>query len=280
MKIIVIILIQFHCLANILPKSRIKAPLNNEKNQLITQMKFNELIDKVVISYQDIFKSYGALNFNVYREWESSEINAATRRRNGDFEMIVYGGLARFEPLTDDGLLLVLCHVVGHLIGGATTYNPRNDASSEGQADYFSTSKCFKKLMASENIDITKIGDIDSYALAKCREAHETQSHDFKVCLRTSKAIESLARTIAKLSDLKEVPQFDTPDPYIRRLILFNGYPSEQCRIDTVFSGSLCHKKYTELNDMKLYNQGNCTVYENDELGIRPKCWYVPREDK
>ncbi|EQC43726.1 hypothetical protein M900_1216 [Bacteriovorax sp. Seq25_V] len=245
----------------------------------MSEERFHSLIDKVILSYQDIFKLYGAKNFNVFREWENSQVNAATRKKNGNFEMIVYGGLARFEPLTDDGFLLVLCHEVGHLIGGAPTYKPLNDASSEGQADYFSTSKCFKKLMSNEKISISSKDDYDPLALSKCEESYDKKSHDYKVCLRASRAIESLSTTIAKLSGLKSVPQFDTPDPYVRRLILFNGYPTEQCRIDTAFAGSLCPKDYSDLNDMALYNKGNCSVPGGDFLGLRPRCWYVPRED-
>lgn len=250
------------------------------KDSSINEKIYNELIDRVILQYKDIFPLYGAKGFNVYREWESDNVNAATRKRNGYFEMIVYGGLARFEPLTSDGMLLVLCHEIGHLIGGAPTFKPQNDGSAEGQADYYSTSKCFKKIIdQDDNKKIIDSKTFHSLVLEKCERVYGLDNKSYYGCLRTSKAIESLANTIRELSELDFTPDFDTPDPYQRMFILFNGYPSEQCRIDTVFAGSLCNKDFTELNDMNLYNKGNCSKVENYEIGLRPRCWYVERLD-
>ncbi len=80
------------------------------------------------------------------------------------------------------------------------------------------------------------------------------------------------------ITDSKELARFDTPDQSQRRLIIFNGYPSSQCRLDTLLAGSVCISDPQELMDMKLYNKGNCLESRN-EMGTRPACWFVPRAD-
>ncbi len=88
-----------------------------------------------------------------------------------------------------------------------------------------------------------------------------------------------MAKTIKVLANLDTQPEIDTPDPKERTLIIFNGYPSAQCRIDTMYSGSLCHKSHNQLLDMNLYNKGNCSTENGDIIGNRPRCWYVERSD-
>ena len=263
-----------------LPESHITAPLT-VKNAKLTEARFNILIDQVVNSYRDVFHEYGMHKLMVNRQWESEKINAsAARGSNNTFLMNIYGGLGRYEPITDDAFMLILCHEVGHLIGGAPTMKPQNNISSEGQADYFSTAKCFRKIAQKYPEKIPPKADIHPLAREKCRDTFsKDQTMKAEICLRSSLAQESLARTMAMLSENEVTPKLDTPDPEERTFIIFNGYPSPQCRIDTLFSASLCHRDENELLDLKKYNKGVCSVPNGDIAGVRPRCWYVPRID-
>lgn len=244
----------------------------------ISQEKFNQLIDQVVDPYREvILNHYGAKKFVVNRLWEDPKVNASARKKDGIFSLKIYGGLARFKDLTPDAFTLVICHELGHLIGGAPTWKPFNISSSEGQADYFSTLKCFRRINLGKNIEISQ-KTIHPIALEKCKIAF-SQKEELDICLRSSKAQESLAKTITYLANLDEVPKFDTPDPYERMFTIFNGYPNPQCRLDTMLAGSVCVNNIYETHDMGLYNKGNCSVPGGDAQGLRPKCWYVERED-
>jgi hypothetical protein len=59
----------------------------------------------------------------------------------------MYGGLARYPGMTEMGFQIVLCHEIGHHLGGQPTYNQGRDwASVEGQSDYWATLSCMKTL--------------------------------------------------------------------------------------------------------------------------------------
>lgn len=273
-----LLLSSFCAYANILPHTNIKIP-TSIKNANLTEKRFNALIDQVVTTYDDTFRTYGMRRLIVNRKWEDGEINASAAKNEGTFLLNVYGGLGRYETLTDDGILLVLCHEIGHLIGGAPTYKPINDVSSEGQADYFSTAKCFKKIAKKYPRILSVKEDIHPFARIKCEQQFK-EKMDKEVCFRSSLGQQSLAKTLSSLSKEEIIPQFDTPDPQERTFILFNGYPSIQCRIDTVFAGSICSRDENELLSFENYNQGVCSSINGDTEGVRPRCWYVPRPDK
>lgn len=276
--IILILLISFNSYSHIIPENNLSIPVS-QKSKGMTESKFYKLIDLVADSYKDILiKEYGAKDFIVHKDWKSDKVNAATRKKDGNFELIAYGGLARFDLLSNDAFLIVLCHEIGHLMGGAPTYKPFDDASSEGQADYFSTSKCFKKIMKGKEHNI-KRDLIPEFVSSKCDKVY-SRGEDRLICYRSYLAQESMARVIESLSGAESLSlNVLTPDPYERMFTVFNGYPKPQCRVDTLFSGSLCNTDINELNDMVLYNKGNCNIFEGHSIGLRPKCWYVPRKD-
>lgn len=275
--IIALYLFSFVATASILPQTNLRIPVSF-KNAKLTEKRFNDLIDQVVESYRPTFKKYGMRQLIVNRKWKDGKINASAGKRGSTFLMNIYGGLGRYESITDDGFLLVLCHEVGHLIGGAPTYRPYNNVSSEGQADYFATHKCFRKIAKQYPALISNNADVHPVAREMCQKQFESEQ-ERQVCLRSSLAQTSLAETFALLSESSSVPQFDTPDPKRRMFILFNGYPGIQCRLDTMFSASLCQKDENLLLSFDSYNENLCSTANGDGIGIRPHCWYVPRED-
>ena len=116
-------------------------------------------------------------------------------------------------------------------------------------------------------------------AKAECEKVYSRKSEDYEICIRVNVANRDMANTIEDLNNLKRNKlKLDTPDPYERMFIVFNGYPKPQCRLDTLFRGSLCRRSENSTLDLEVYNGNNCNTYE-DPIGLRPLCWYVPRED-
>ena len=81
--------------------------------------------------------------------WKSSTVNASAQQSGSNWQVNMYGGLARHPLVTVDGFMMVVCHELGHHIGGA----PRKGgwgsvwASNEGQADYFAGLKCMRRVL-------------------------------------------------------------------------------------------------------------------------------------
>ena len=82
------------------------------------------------------------------------------------------------------------------------------------------------------------------------------------------------ANFINALPNVRMPATLDTVDPKIVKGTNTNDYPKAQCRLDTLYQGSLCaiHSDVaTSDTDAKI---GHC----NDESkpGTRPRCWYKP----
>ena len=111
-------------------------------------MDFHLLIDKVEKVFNPVFFKQGK-KLKINRYWESPVVNASDQLLSDESVINMYGGLARHSKMTTDGLALIICHEIGHHIGGAPKYHSRengNWGSSEGQADYFATLKCLIRL--------------------------------------------------------------------------------------------------------------------------------------
>lgn len=259
------------------PKNDLSRPIVNNKFDLKNKRVFDQVLDELASIYTKKIESYGA-NFEIIRAWEDDKVNASARKKGKDWAIKVYGGLFRFELITPDSFAMVICHEIGHLIGGAPTWKPQNISSSEGQADYFSSLSCMKTyLQNKKNSEYLKDKTISNFIKKECVKVYEQDEAKNLICLRQALAAKNLGDTYIYLSSGKTPVSFETKDPYIRMFILFNGYPNPQCRLDTLLSGLLCDKD-PEINyEQNLYNKGTCNLKGNDIYGLRPKCWYVPR---
>ena len=92
----------------------------NDKNEGLSQLQYQRAIDKVANVYTRVARKHGAI-LKIERLWESGIVNAGTFRdeRNKHWHLKLYGGLARHWFMTEDGYALVICHELGHHIGGA-----------------------------------------------------------------------------------------------------------------------------------------------------------------
>lgn len=260
-----------------LPGNDLRIPVN-EKNQGLSESSYHSVIDKVEAIYGPIARSYGA-ELKIDRKWESDVVNAGTYRDEGGrhWHINLYGGFARHPSITEDGFALVICHELGHHIGGAPKKIINGQkfwASTEGQSDYFATLKCLRKVFAKEdNLAAIKGLSIPSVVREECD--HFPTDWERALCTRTSLAGLSVASVNAD-SRKVPVPVFHETDPKVVDTT-FDAHPIPQCRLDTYFQGSVC-----EVPSYKTVSQSDevsntCHERLDHTRGLRPRCWFRPR---
>jgi hypothetical protein len=176
--------------------------------------------------------------------WELNEVHASYGGdTNSDgitnHRIFLFGGFARLEGMTLDGLAVTACHEIAHGIGGAPF--KLSGKSSEGQSDYFATRYCLPivfKYLKQENVL-----SFDNYIVDLC----DRYSNDQDYCIRAMNSLESDIFFFATLGD---VVDFNLSSDNISTEINHSDtfYPDSQCRLDTMIHGVLLLEK--------------------------PKCWY------
>lgn len=257
-------------------------PLNNAP---ITEAQFNKVTDEVTKIYYPIVINRGAL-LKVNKLWEKETVNANASRRKNLYVVNMYGGLARHPLNTIDGYTLVLCHELGHHLGGKPFVN--SWASNEGQSDYFATAKCLRKYFSKKNnqLAVSKM-TVPATVQEECFKSFGL-SKDHALCVRSAMAGLALSNVLdamnnksmvpgltwgkASQSDKDKIkgPDFTTTDPKIVK-ITNPRHPKAQCRLDTYFAGALCHIP-SHLDLSPNYEKiGACLSGKS----ARPACWYA-----
>ena len=72
-------------------------------------------------------------------DWESPFFGAGVSLFENNFRLMILGGTTRIKGLTPDAYAAVICHELGHVIGGSPfqTIAFAEWSSAEGQADFF-----------------------------------------------------------------------------------------------------------------------------------------------
>lgn len=211
----------------------------------VSQTSFEDAISKVQKAYAAEVAAKGA-TLQINNLWKDGTVNAqAYQEVHGGktyFMIDAFGGLARYPGMTKNAFVAVLCHELGHHLGGAPRYDKNTDwAAVEGQADYFATLKCMKKLgisSANPSLALTKV-----------------------------------------LADLggEKMPSRSTPD--MRKVrSTYEEHPDAQCRLDTMDAGRSCRKNgQLSASDPR---PGTCFNYDKNGNAIgktsRPRCWFAP----
>jgi len=239
----------------------------------MTQARFNQLIDRVEAFYKPVIAQQGAtLTFE--REWDDGTVNAYASRSGNQWIVSMYGGLARHAVITEDGFSLVVCHEVGHHIGGAPKYRGEW-AANEGQADYFGSLKCLRNIFEKDdNISIVKKLNVPASVTRQC-EASFGDAASIAICQRSAMAGKSTAELMRVLNGTGAI-SFDTPDSNVVGSTQ-DAHPAAQCRLDTYYNGSVCQVSKTEPVSESDPTVGTCSEEKNFSFGNRPRCWYKPQ---
>ncbi len=240
----------------------------------ITEQQFNAVMDRIQKLYGPVVTQAGG-NLTINRKWTDPTVNASAEEINGQWILNMYGGLARHQETTEEGMALVACHELGHHLGGAPKFSGwmGNDwATNEGGADYFATLKCLRNYFAEDdNAAILAGATIDPYGKARC-ESQFSNTPDQLLCERTLMGTNSVARLFMDLHKDPAPPDLATPDQAIVDQ-MDDNHPKTQCRMDTYFNGASCHVDKSVSNSKTDYREGSC-VQNADQFGWRPLCWF------
>ncbi len=155
---------------------------------------FEGIVKTILPSGQDLI---------VRLEPNNPRTNAEITKSGNELSMIVWGGMIGHPEMDRGTFFLLLCHELGHALGGPPLKSRTGWSSTEGQADYFSGGECFHLFEPDEEIF--------------------AQS-----ALRLTKIYSEVLR--------EEVPSLNRCDEGQVLRINF-GYPNVQCRLDTLMAG-------------------------------------------
>jgi len=246
-----------------------------ETESSMTEEEFSKIIDDIMAVYVPEAKKFG-YNLIVDKLWKNNTVNAYASEYGTTWKVAMFGGLARRPEVTADGFALVVCHELGHHMGGYPAY-PGEWASSEGNSDYWATQACARRVWgnsASKQLNEEAVDSVDHFAKAKCDQAWSLQG-DRSLCYRIANASHGLA----KLLGGGTTPEFNTPDTTVVRSTYFK-HPNGQCRLDTYFAGGLCLTKHRNNFIPGRWNPNgqDGVLAQNESLGNscgnRPKCWF------
>lgn len=185
-------------------------------------------------------------------DWKNPYFSAYTFEQKETLEIGIWGGMARIPGMNNEAIVLIACHELGHLLGGAPFIPIKyyKNISSEGQSDYFATKQCIKKFF-SKNYNTKETPILNKVSTPEAKSICYLKSNapkEYQICLKTMRAIEGFSHVIAQLHHHQGSMSLSSKDETITSKTINIDYPKNQCRIDTYIAG-----------------------YFNKE---RPKCWY------
>jgi hypothetical protein len=257
-----------------LPENSLKISVHQKRDGGLSEEQFNQVIDKVESLYTSIVEQEGG-DLKIDRNWEDGTVNAYAQRSGKQWNVAMFGGLARHETITEDGFALVVCHELGHHIGGAPKkFSFSSWASNEGQADYFSTLKCLRRVFLNDdNASIIKLMTIPEEVSKQCASSWKSEA-DQALCIRGAMAGDSVSKLFASLRS-STPGSFSTPDAGVVTRTNDN-HPAYQCRLDTYFQGALCEINFNEDVAQNSEVTGTCHGSLGHTNGLRPRCWFKP----
>lgn len=209
----------------------------------------------------------------------SPVVSASAHHEETFISVDVYTGLLQSPKLTPDSLRMIVCHELGHLFGGAPRKNipPEWDGpvgpdgfsllSSEGQADYYAGSSCFKRMLKLEKTTLKRndFSRVGPELERKCKVVAGLRGEALEICYRSA---------LAGLDFLKLT--FDFPisceehDDSIAPALIRDFYPDRQCRLDTIINAGLCPKETPLSMNPSEASVNSCA----STYAIRPACWF------
>lgn len=228
-----------HSAEQCFPESELRFPVSHKKGlgEGVNEFEARSLIDRFTRTLGAIIKSERGKKLIINLEWENERVNAHCTLDDYDNPVInILGGMIRHPEMTRDGLLLILCHELGHYMGGEPKkFRGRSTlkswASVEGQADYFATSSCLP-LIFNDQVETKAIYSEDE---EKVENAEKRCTSDD--CVRASLAGLAVARLFASLKMGIETPTLAKEDRY-QSPVTLQTHPTPQCRLDTFVAGA------------------------------------------
>lgn len=174
-------------------------------------------------------------------DWEKPYFTAYTVENDNVITIGFWGGMARIPGMNDDAVALITCHEVGHVIGGEPRFKLPlyQNLSSEGQADYYAASVCLKDYFAKDPETLKALNDFHaSQTRALCEKKYEDPLQK-AICLRSLRGAQGLINVLLYMKPEEGNASFEQVEQHITLETLFDQYPTNQCRLDTLIAGAL-----------------------------------------
>lgn len=270
--------------AKFLPDNSLFLQDNLEANTGITEQQFNDVINETKAIFAPIVASFGA-TLVVNNRWTDPTVNANASQSGNTWTVNMYGGLARRVEVSRDAFSMVLCHEIGHHLGGFPFVS--SWAADEGQSDYFATHACPELLWGNDTSgNAAARAEIPATPKMKCDSVYQTEGAQ-NLCYRTVIAGKHLADLLGALGGT--TASYDTPDTSAVTSTN-HAHPAAQCRLDTYIAGALCTNDYDRTviagKDLGAGRNGTeaearsanqyCASRDNFAFGTRPTCWFKP----
>jgi len=231
----------------------------------VDEQTFNDVINQVGIIYKPIISKLGG-NLVIKGAWNDSTVNAYADRNDGNWNVSMFGGLARRQEITKLGFMMVVCHELAHHYGGYPTY--QNDwASAEGNSDYAGVAGCMKTVLSrtTENVQYLQKPAVD-----KCKRYYSGQS--LRVCYNIMAGAKSCADLLGVLNGGARPSFYNTDTSVVKQTS--HEHPAALCRLNTMSNAAVCMTPWnlTVIPTKGNYKQYSCTTGSED---FRPKCWFA-----
>ncbi len=189
-------------------------PANHFINPHINIEQFYSIPAQIISLYS---KDLAEAQFLLDLDWTSPYFGAGISLKDGNTTLMILGGTTRIEGLTKDAYAALVCHEIGHILGGAPLQELKGsqNLSKEGQADFFAASECLPRYFSHLGVQFDD--------LATRVEAAGWHMFKSMMPFSTSTMSQSLLREGVELP-----PVSRTTD----------SYPSLQCRYETFRSPS------------------------------------------
>lgn len=239
-----------------------------------TEENFNRIIDDITGLYKEPLSRYSGF-LQIKRDWESGTDNAYAMSFLGYWRLMFYGSLFRNPLMTDDAFALVVCHEIGHLLGGAPYYNGPGRSSVEGQADFWATSVCFKKYMTIA--PARTLFKVDDRLRDRC-DLQYIAVQDREICYRTAQASMDIA---SFFNGNAKRDLLSSSEPLTEKTT-YQGHPIARCRLDTYLAGSFCvneessDERMNRIHKSRLVTSSLCLDEKKELVEKRPGCWFHP----
>lgn len=265
-----------HGKSGFVPENSLNIPVGMKAANM-TETQFNKVIDRVLAVYRTEIELENKIKLVIEKKWKDGTVNAyAKQPGDGTWIVAMFGGLARHPEITEDAFATVVCHELGHHIGGAPKKKglfASTWASNEGQADYFGVMKCLRRVFEKDrNTEIARRLNAPTLVKTKCASQY-LSLEERAICERSSMAGLALGKFFRSLSKDVAKVDFTTPDKAV--VVQTNdNHPASQCRVDTYFQASLCDRSTSEKVSNSDAHAGVCSKRNGDKVGLRPACWY------
>ncbi|EQC45617.1 hypothetical protein [Bacteriovorax sp. Seq25_V] len=205
-------------------------------------------------------------------QWSDDSVTKVAAMSHGlPRKLHVSSSLLTNMELKKEHLINVFCHELGHIIGGAPFIEEfpgdNRKISTEGQADYFATAKCMKRVLDPQEYEDVII--------------------DFKVksdlykrgcTTRECQLISFFSLQAIQILGPHEELSFENVD----NKVVDYTYPyknTEQCRLDTFVAGAICpvSEDVNFSDESQSFAACHWRGFSTDFiLGARPACWFRP----